>query len=183
MKAKDAKLVCELFLNKTPVITSPDFNILYDIFLGQESKPLTAKEFGIIIDLFLGYSKKPKMQAKDSKLLCDLFLDKTQVLTTPDFNILYDIFLGKESKPLTVKEFGTIIDLFMGYSKKPKLQAKDSKLLCELFLDKTPVVSTPYFNFIYDIFLGQESKPLTAKEFGTIIDLFMGYSKKPKMQA
>jgi len=76
---------------------------------------LTAKEFGTIIDLFMGYSMKPKMQAKDSKLMCDLFLDKTPVITSPDFNILYDIFLGQESKPLTAKEFGTIIDLFLGY--------------------------------------------------------------------
>jgi len=32
-----------LYMDKTPVLTTPDFNIIYDIFLGQESKPLTAK--------------------------------------------------------------------------------------------------------------------------------------------
>jgi len=52
-------------MDKTPVIKTPDFNVLYDIFLGQESKPLTPKEFGTVLDNFMGYGKKPKMQAKD----------------------------------------------------------------------------------------------------------------------
>jgi len=44
MQAKNAtKLMCDLFLDKSPVVTSADFNFIYDIFLGQESKPLTAK--------------------------------------------------------------------------------------------------------------------------------------------
>jgi len=110
----------------------------------------------MIKDLLLGYGKEPKMQAKNAKLMCELFLDKTPVLSTPDFNILYDIFLGQELKPLTSKEFGTIIDLFLGQGKEPKMQAKNTKLMCDLFLDKTPVFSTPDFNILYDIFLGQE---------------------------
>ena len=94
MNQKDLKLITDLFLNDTPVMAVTDFNMLYDLFLGQEIKPLTAKEFGTIIDLFLGQGKEPKMQAKNTKLMCELFLDKTPVLSTPDFNILYDIFLG-----------------------------------------------------------------------------------------
>jgi len=57
---------------------------------------LTEKNFGKIIDLFMGYGEETKLQAKNAKLVCDLFLDKTPVLSTPDFNILYDIFLGQE---------------------------------------------------------------------------------------
>jgi len=53
----------DLLMDKTPVITTPDFNVLYDIFLGQESKQLTAKEFSTITDLFLGYAQKPKILA------------------------------------------------------------------------------------------------------------------------
>jgi len=86
----------ELFLDKTPVFSTPEFNILYDIFLGKELEPLTSKQFGTIINLFLGRNKEPELSAKNEKLMCDLFLDKTPVLSTPDFNILYDIFLGQE---------------------------------------------------------------------------------------
>jgi len=31
-------MMSELFLDKTPIVTSADFNFIYDIFLGQESK-------------------------------------------------------------------------------------------------------------------------------------------------
>jgi len=119
-------MLCDLFLDKTPVVTSADFNFIYDIFLGQESKQLTAKEFGTISFLFLSYGKKPKsIAAKDAKMMKILFFDKTPVITTPDFNVLYDIFLGHESKKLTAKQFDIIINLFMSYSKKPKMQFKD----------------------------------------------------------
>jgi len=57
--------------------------------------------------------------------MCDLFMDKTPVITTPDFNVIYDIFLGQEIKPLTPKRFGTVVDLYLGYGKKPKIQAKE----------------------------------------------------------
>jgi hypothetical protein len=49
----------------------------------------------------LGYGKEKKMQAKDTKLMCDLFFDKTAVMTTPNFNMLYDIFLDPPRKILT----------------------------------------------------------------------------------
>jgi len=94
MNPKDLKLVMDLFLNETPVMPTTDFNMLYNLFLGQEVKPLTAQQFGTIVDLFLGYGKKPKILANYAKLMCDLFLNKKPVLTTPDFIILYDIFLG-----------------------------------------------------------------------------------------
>jgi len=87
--------MCDLFMDKTPVITTPDFNIMYDIFLGQESKSLKAKQFSTILNFFTGYTEKPKVQAKDSKLMCDLFLDKTPVVSTLDFNVMYDIFMGQ----------------------------------------------------------------------------------------
>ena len=57
-------------------------------------KLLTENNFGTIIDLFLGYGEKPKMQAKDTKLMCDLFLDKTAVFNTSDFNMVYELFMG-----------------------------------------------------------------------------------------
>jgi len=48
--------MCDFFMDKTPVITTPDFNIIYDIFLGQELKQLNAKEFGTILDFwFISY--------------------------------------------------------------------------------------------------------------------------------
>lgn len=42
MNPKDLKLVMDLFLNETPVMPTTDFNMLYNLFLGQEVKPLTA---------------------------------------------------------------------------------------------------------------------------------------------
>ena len=95
MKPNYLKLVVDLFLDETPVFKTPDFNMLYDLFLGRDVKPLTAKNASTIVELFLGYGLKQKMQAKDTKLMCDLFYDKTPVLTTPNFNFLYDIFLGR----------------------------------------------------------------------------------------
>jgi hypothetical protein len=65
MKPKDLKLVVDLFLDETPVFTTPDFNMLYDLFLGKDVKPLTAKNAGTIVDLFLSYGVKPKMNVKD----------------------------------------------------------------------------------------------------------------------
>ena len=65
MKPKDLKLVIDLFLDETPVFTTPDFNMLYDLFLGKDVKPLTAKNAGRVTDLFLGYGVKPKMNFKD----------------------------------------------------------------------------------------------------------------------
>jgi hypothetical protein len=47
MKAKDEKLLCDLFFNKSPVMTTPNFNFLYDIFLGPEIKEITAKTFAV----------------------------------------------------------------------------------------------------------------------------------------
>lgn len=47
-----------------------------------------------MIDLFFSYGKPVKMKTNESKLICDLFFDKTPVMTTPNFNFLYDIFLG-----------------------------------------------------------------------------------------
>jgi len=55
MSVRDTKIVVDLFLNKTPVFNTSDFNMLYDLFLGKDVKPLTAKNAGTIVDLFLGY--------------------------------------------------------------------------------------------------------------------------------
>jgi hypothetical protein len=65
MKPDNLKLVVDLFLDETPVFTTPDFNMLYDLFLGKDVKPLTAKNAGTIVDLFLSYGVKPKMNVKD----------------------------------------------------------------------------------------------------------------------
>ena len=65
MKPNYLKLVVDLFLDETPVFTTPDFNMLYDLFLGKDVKPLTAKNAGTITNLFLGYGVKPKMNIKD----------------------------------------------------------------------------------------------------------------------
>jgi len=115
-------MVVELFEMDVPVIKTNAFNMVYDIFMGTDPpkkkidlkkidrnklalikkagkkytdnlKLLTENNFGTIIDLFLGYGEKPKMQAKDTKLMCDLFLDKTAVFNTSDFNMLYDLFM------------------------------------------------------------------------------------------
>ena len=40
--------------------------------------------------------------------------------------------------------------------------------MCDLFFDKTPVMTTPNFNFLYDIFLGPEVKKITPKEFAVV---------------
>jgi len=57
-------------------VTSADFNFIYDIFLGQESKPLKAKEFGTISDLLLGYRQSGRnLWGEFAKLMCDLFMD------------------------------------------------------------------------------------------------------------
>jgi len=64
----------------------------------------------------MGYRQSGKnLWGQFAKLMSDLFMDKTPVITTPDFNVIYDIFLGHESKQLTAKQFGTVTDLFMGY--------------------------------------------------------------------
>ena len=65
MKPNYLKLVVDLFLDETSVFTTPDFNMLYDLFLGKDVKPLTAKNAGTITNLFLGYGVKPKMNIKD----------------------------------------------------------------------------------------------------------------------
>ena len=65
MKSNDLKLVVDLFLDETPVFKTPDFNMLYDLFLGRDVKPLTAKNASTIVELFLGYGLKPKMNVKD----------------------------------------------------------------------------------------------------------------------
>ena len=62
---RDTKIVLDMFLDKTPVFKSADFNMLYDLFLGKEVKPLTAKNSGTIIELFLGYGLKQKMNIKN----------------------------------------------------------------------------------------------------------------------
>ena len=116
-------MVVELFEMDVPVIKTDAFNMIYDIFMGTDPpkkkidlkkidrnklalikkagkkytdnlKLLTENNFGTIIDLFLGYGEKPKMQAKDTKLMCDLFLDKTAVFNTSDFNMVYELFMG-----------------------------------------------------------------------------------------
>ncbi len=39
----------------------------------------------------------PKMSLRDTKLVVDLFLDKTPVFSTSDFNMVYDLFMGDQS--------------------------------------------------------------------------------------
>jgi hypothetical protein len=94
MNARGTKLIVDLFMDSTVVLSSPYFNMMYDIFMGQDVKPLTTKEFGMVSDLFFRFGKEKKMQVKDVKLVFDLFFSKTQVINTPDFNLLYDIFMG-----------------------------------------------------------------------------------------
>ena len=69
----------------------------------------------MVCDLFFGPGKTPKLNVRDTKIVLDLFLDRTKVFKTADFNMLYDLFLGKDVKPLTAKNAGTIVDLFLGY--------------------------------------------------------------------
>jgi hypothetical protein len=99
--------------------------MLYDIFMGKEVKPLTAKLFSRVVDLFFDYGKQPKMNVRDTKLILDLYLDKTPVIKSPDFNMLYGLFMGAEAKPLSAKVFGTVAGLFFGYAKQQRMQAKD----------------------------------------------------------
>ncbi len=57
MSVRDTKIVVDLFLNKTPVFKSSDFNMLYDLFLGKEVKPITEGELVIFCELFFGYGR------------------------------------------------------------------------------------------------------------------------------
>ena len=34
------------------------------------------------------------MSVRDTKLIVDLFMDKTAVIATTEFNMLYDLFIG-----------------------------------------------------------------------------------------
>ena len=134
MSVRDTKLVLELFLDKTPVFNTFDFNMVYDLFMGYPPnkvlgamkaklknvvKPLLKvshpKNMILMCDLFFGPGKIPKLNVRDTKIVFDLFLDRTQVFKTVDFNMLYDLFMGKDAKPLTAKNAGTITDLFLGY--------------------------------------------------------------------
>jgi hypothetical protein len=45
-------------------------------------------------DLFFGPGKMPKMSVSDTKLMLDLFLNKTPVFNTSDFNMVYELFMG-----------------------------------------------------------------------------------------
>jgi hypothetical protein len=43
MSVRDTKIIVDLFLNKTPVFNTSDFNMLYDLFMGaQPNKVLGA---------------------------------------------------------------------------------------------------------------------------------------------
>jgi hypothetical protein len=44
----------------------------------------------------------PKINARDTKLIVDLFLDKTPVLSTTDFNLVYDLFMGDQSNKVLI---------------------------------------------------------------------------------
>ena len=50
----------------------------------------------MVCDLFFGPGKMPKMNVRDTKLVLDLFLDKTPVFSTSDFNMVYDLFMGEQ---------------------------------------------------------------------------------------
>ena len=76
-----------------------------------------------------------------------------------------------------------VCDLFFGAGKLPKMTVRDTKLFLDLFLNNTTVISTPDFNMLYDLFLGKNVKQFSAKNAGSIIDLFFGYGKKPTMKA
>jgi hypothetical protein len=58
-----------------------------------------------------------KTSVRDTKIIVDLFLDKTPVLKSSDFNMLYDLFLAKEVKPITEGELVVFCDLFFGYGR------------------------------------------------------------------
>jgi hypothetical protein len=61
MSVRDTKVVLDLFLDNKPVFKTTDFNMLYDLFLVRDVKPLTSKTVGTIVDLFFGYSKHYKL--------------------------------------------------------------------------------------------------------------------------
>ena len=50
----------------------------------------------MVCDLFFGPGKMPKMSVRDTKLVVNLFLDKTPVFSTTDFNMVYDLFMGDQ---------------------------------------------------------------------------------------
>jgi len=61
MSVRDTKVVLDLFLDNKPVFKTTDFNMLYDLFLGKDVKPLTPKTVVTIVDLFFGYNKQYKL--------------------------------------------------------------------------------------------------------------------------
>ena len=75
-----------------------------------------------------------------------------------------------------------VCNLFFGPGKMLKISVRDTKLVLDLFLDKKPVFKSSDFNMLYDLFLGKDVCPVTAKEFGTVADLFLGYGEEKKMQ-
>jgi hypothetical protein len=75
-----------------------------------------------------------------------------------------------------------VCDLFFGPGKMLKMSVRDTKLVLDLFLDKKPVFKSTDFNMLYDLFLSKDVYSLTAKEFGTVADLFLGYGQEKKMQ-
>ncbi len=50
----------------------------------------------MVCDLFFSPGKMPKMSVRDTKLVVDMFLDKTPVFSTTDFNMVYDLFMGDQ---------------------------------------------------------------------------------------
>ena len=68
-----------------------------------------------------------------------------------------------------------VCDLFFGPGRILKMSVRDTKLVLDLFLDKKPVFKSSDFNMLYDLFLGKDVYPLTAKEFGTVANLFLGF--------
>jgi hypothetical protein len=42
MSVRDTKLIVDLFLNDTTVVSTPDFNMLYDLFMVPPRKIMTA---------------------------------------------------------------------------------------------------------------------------------------------
>jgi hypothetical protein len=50
----------------------------------------------MVCDLFFNPGKMPKMSVRDTKLVVDLFLDKTPVFSASDFNMVYDLFMGDQ---------------------------------------------------------------------------------------
>jgi hypothetical protein len=54
------------------------------------------KDIIMVCDLFFSPGKMPKMSVRDTKLVVDMFLDKTPVFSTTDFNMVYDLFMGDQ---------------------------------------------------------------------------------------